>query len=241
MLPCTVTLRGIGEKDMTEEFLTMRQWSKQLGFNYAQVQWHQKRRPLPPVAVIRGSLHGHAYTEEQVRWYVENIPQGRGRRSVEELGRWSTPYDGQSPVEYVGVSEICQRSGRANHRLVVEAAREFGIEPDVRIGLMYGWVQSKAQQLLGILDSQGRRRPATDNLLNRGGIAKLLGVSRDTVYDYKLPQPDRLILTGAEPIPVWYQGTVEKWHANRNKRQLRKSAEHLAGAVEDEGKNNPAA
>lgn len=221
---------------MTEELLTMRQWSKQLGFNYAQVQYHQNRRPLPPAAVIRGSIHGCAYTEEQMRWYLENIPQGRGRRNAEELGRWSTPYDGQAPDEYVGVPEICQRSGRANHSLVVEAARESNVEPDVRIGLMYGWTEDRAQQLLAALKSQSRRRPATDDLLNRGGIAKLLGVSRDTVYDYKLPKPDRMVITGAEPIPVWYRVTIEKWHTSRNKRGLRKTAERLTAPNREEKK-----
>lgn len=221
---------------MTEKLLTMRQWSKQLGFKYAQVQWHQNRRPLPPIALIRKSSHGYAYTEEQIRWYLENIPHGRGRRSTEKVANWSTPYDGQPPTEYVGVPEICQRSGKANHSLVVENARDFGLEPDVRIGLMYGWTENRAQQLLAALKSQSRRRPATDDLLNRGGIAKLLGVSRDTVYDYKLPKPDRMVLTGAEPTPVWYRTTIEKWHATRNKSGLRKTADYLLEPNNEEKK-----
>lgn len=63
--------------------------------------------------------------------------------------------------------------------------------------------------------------PQEYEVLDSTALAKRLGVKRQTVLAYltrknyrSIPQPDRRLAVG----PIWYEGSVQKWEANRRRK-----------------------
>ncbi|WP_269929122.1 hypothetical protein [Kocuria massiliensis] len=61
----------------------------------------------------------------------------------------------------------------------------------------------------------------TDNgtpyILNRGGVARLLGVSRNTAKFYKLPDPDVVMVSETGTTwNLWWPETIIDWDNTRN-------------------------
>lgn len=54
--------------------------------------------------------------------------------------------------------------------------------------------------------------PAAPALLTLAGVGRRLGLSRDTVKKYRLPDPD-FLADGRQPL--WRPATVDSWDANR--------------------------
>lgn len=62
--------------------------------------------------------------------------------------------------------------------------------------------------------------------LNRQGVANLLGVSRQTVRNYRLPEPDATIDNGGgKRYDGWTETTILNWHNGRNPKRLRATAQ----------------
>lgn len=62
--------------------------------------------------------------------------------------------------------------------------------------------------------------------LNRQGVANLLGVSRQTVRNYRLPEPDAIMDNGGgKRYDGWTETTILAWHNGRNPKRLRTTAQ----------------
>ncbi|QRZ61815.1 hypothetical protein [Rothia sp. ZJ932] len=204
---------------MTEQYLSSIQAAQHAGIKPATLISRLRTYPLPALVKISGSQkHGVGYSKEQIEWYMQ------AWQTRKKLTSWSTPWDGQDPTLYVGAKEIVTRAGRKNAGSWAEqVGKKFGLAPDIRVNQVKGWTPENAARLVEIIASATTPGAYSHKvgLVSKPGIAKMLGVSRDTVYGYKLPEPDFEVMTGAEPIPVWWVARIERWHKSR--RHLQKT------------------
>lgn len=178
-----------------------------------------KIRPLPPSAILLDTKRV-AWDKERVDWYIAN------RNKIKP---WATPWDNTPPKEYWSKQTIA-RALDTQHGYARKLLTRNHLEPEFVLDRVSWYSKALAQDWVeknyGFNVTGRIKNYRSDKLVTRARVAKMLGVSADTARDYKLPAPDTIILTGADPIPVWHMSTIQQWDRGR-KESLRRTSKQL--------------